>query len=448
MTGEAELHGQWWLPDHEDHKVYGTFTWEVDEGGTLHLADELRPVVWLDNVLADGTVQKYRERSVVPPQYPVIFGAANNRAYSLIDTFRISANELGVGDRYERIRVNRYLDGAHFDDPDELAVDRVIFNLRHLTGWVNQSGLAVEHHHGQPTDDAFVTLTAAALPPLQASVGPLGVRLGQSLSTFGDQIHDLGVRQEWVLRLTTPDPEPLATFTDTASDFQDLLSIAVGKTADFERVRLQHPDLPLRSLSGQPIRNLRDSVDLHARWTNRSAPTEPVPWHDMYFTLDQFGGIEGVARWLTVAATYRTELGRAMATRYSNSMYVEDRVMNVSAALDSLDRVRRGTGKRKVDYIDRLRECVAFAGDPFPALVGTATTEDWVEAAKNARNDLAHHSEVFRTSGTAGEYLLAEQLFWLFTLCLLRLAEAPDEVFEAISNHSQFRWLNERASEH
>jgi hypothetical protein len=445
-TERTEIHGQWWLPEHEDHKVHGTFTWDQEDGGTLHLTDELRRIIWKDNVLADGAIQKYRDHPTRPPEYPVIFGTAKDRAYSLIGTFRLSANDFGNGDPFERIHVNRYLDGAFFDDPEELAVDRVIFDMRHLTGWVNTSGLEVTRDR-QPAEEVFVTLVAKTMPAFQTTVGSFGVRIGQNLQTFGDQINDLGVRQVWVLRLATDQPRPLADFTDVASDFQDLLSIAVGKTADFERVQVQHPDLPLRSLDGNPIQDLRDSIDVRTRWSVRSDPVDPVGTHDMYFTLDQFGGIEGVARWLTVAETYRTELGRAMATRYSTRMHLEDRIMNVSAALDSLDRVRRATGKTKVAYLTRLRECVRFAGDPFPALIGQHSTDDWTKIAKTARNDLAHHSEMFRTSGSVGEYLLAEQLFWLFALCLLRLAQAPDEVFETIDKHGQFRWLAERANQ-
>jgi hypothetical protein len=69
----------------------------------------------------------------------------------------------------------------------------------------------------------------------------------------------------------------------------------------------------------------------------------------MYFTFDDIGGIDGVQRWLEVASAHRTELGRVMATRYGTDMYLEDRIMNVCAALDSLDKQRRNTGKHVND---------------------------------------------------------------------------------------------------
>ena len=57
MSELLTLQGRWWLPENEDHQVFGTLTWDANDGGTLHLHDELQPVIWLDNVLTDGSAQ-------------------------------------------------------------------------------------------------------------------------------------------------------------------------------------------------------------------------------------------------------------------------------------------------------------------------------------------------------------------------------------------------------
>jgi hypothetical protein len=196
-------------------------------------------------------------------------------------------------------------------------------------------------------------------------------------------------------------------------------------------------------MAGTPIRDLRDDITYYIRWSNRSAPCEPVKRLDMYFTFDDLGGIDGIGRWLPVAADYRTELGRVMATRYREDMYLEDRIMNVSAALDSFDKHRRANGKW-VKYAKRVEQCVDLAGKPFLDLI-VINPDEWVERVVTTRDDLAHHREQFRTDGTVGDHLLAEQLFWLFALCMLRLAEAPSAVYERINKHPQIRWLTETA---
>lgn len=445
MTETLDLQGRWWLPEHPDHRVFGTLTWNAEDGGTLHLHDELRPVVWLDNVLADGSVQKYRaDRGEIQRTYPLILGRVEDRAYTLLDSFRLSAREYDMDERAEKVHVNRFLEGAWFDDPDELRVDRVVIDMRHLTGWVNHSGLEVEWSRADSTgEDVFAVVTAEKLPPLTTEHHGVTVRMSQGLRKTGDHVHDLGVTHWRSLRLSNADPEPLNTFLDTASDFQDLVSVAVGKTAQFEKVVVHHPEVPLLSLAGTPIKNLRHDINYYIRWSNRSAPCEPVKRHDMYFTFDDLGGIDGVSRWLAVAADYRTELGRVMATRYREDMFLEDRIMNVSAALDSFDKHRRQTGKW-VEYAKRIKHCVDLAGQPFLDLI-VIDRDTWVERVVNTRDDLAHHREQFRTDGSVGDDLLAEQLFWLFVICMLRLANAPESVYEGISKHPQVRWLTERA---
>jgi ApeA N-terminal domain 1 len=161
----------------------------------------------------------------------------------------------------------------------------------------------------------------------------------------------------------------------------------------------------------------------------------------MYFTFDHLGGIDGIGRWLAVAADYRSELGRVMATRYREGMVLEDRIMNVSAALDSFDKYRRGDDD--AHYLERIRQCIELAGRPFLDLVAQDPAE-WAKSVKEARNDLAHHRERFRVEGNVGDHILAEQLFWLFAICMLRIAQAPDAVYDAISNHAEIRWLSKR----
>jgi ApeA N-terminal domain 1 len=439
------LQGRWWLPDSKGHKVFGTLTWDANDGGTLHLQDELRPIVWLDNVLANGSVQKYRADAGETTQrtYPLIFGWVDHCAYTLLDSFRLSAHEYDMEERVERVHVNRFLQGAWFDDPDGLRVDRLVIDMRHLTSWVDHSGLAVTWPQVEGIEaDVFAVVTAKTLPPFTTEQDGVEIRLTQGLSGTGDHVHSVGVTEWWSLRLHKSEIEPLNTFLDIASDFQDLLSIAVGHTAQFEKVVMHHPELPALSHAGTPLGNMRQDITYYAPWSNRSAPREPVKKHDMYFTFDDLGGIDGVRRWLTVAADYRTELGRVMATRYREGMVLEDRIMNVSAALDSFDKHRRGDDNTR--YLERISQCIELAGRPFLDLIAQDPAR-WAKSVKETRNDLAHHLERFRAEGSVGDHILVEQLFWLFTICMLRIAQAPDAVYEAISNHAQIGWLRERA---
>ena len=59
----------------------------------------------------------------------------------------------------------------------------------------------------------------------------------------------------------------------------------------------------------------------------------------------------------------------------------------------------------------------------------------------------AHHRDRFRLDGSIGGHLIPEQLYWLFALCMLRVAHAPDDVFESIAKHQQWDWLRSKARE-
>lgn len=446
MGPTLDVHGRWWLPEHADHQVPGLLTWNPETGGELRLHGELRPVKWIDNVLADGTVQKYREhRMRVDSRYPIIHGRSESQGYTLLDSFTLTIRPQYAEESSERVRVNRVLEGALFDGEDDLAADRANFRMRHLSSWVGTTGLSSEHPRlRQDGEDRFALVTARTIPTFSASHDGGSVQLAQWLKGTGDGVHALGVEQGWALRFVFPVERRMQWFIDAAGDFQDLATIGVGHTADFESVVVQHPDLPLLSLAGTPIGDARADINYYARWSARSDPTDPVTKHDMYFTFDDIGGVDGVGRWMVLAEHYRTELGRVMATRYSSSMYLEDRIMNVCASLDSFDRVRRDTGTH-VDYVKRLEACIDLAGQPFLDLI-SQNPHQWARDVKELRHDLAHHRQRFRLEGSVGEHLVSEQLFWLFVMCMLRLVDTPRAAFESIANHQQIDWLKEQVS--
>ena len=114
-----------------------------------------------------------------------------------------------------------------------------------------------------------------------------------------------------------------------------------------------------------------------------------------------------------------------MATRYREGMVLEDRIMNVCAALDSFDKQRRGTGKR-VQYAKPIMQSVDFAAQPFLDLI--IDPDRWVGKLSALAMTSPTTANGFRVDGSVGDHLLAEQLFWLFTICMLRLADAPDAI--------------------
>jgi hypothetical protein len=126
-----------------------------------------------------------------------------------------------------------------------------------------------------------------------------------------------------------------------------------------------------------------------------------------------------------------------MASRYAKEMFVSDRLLNCSAALEAFD--RDSTKIKGSNLRTRLQRCAALAGNPFANLVGGV--DRWAETIRLERNDVAHHfGRRMRTSGSE-TYYFWQSLYWLYVMCLLRESGAPEEVFNHLQRHGQYQWL-------
>lgn len=452
----------WWLPEYPKRRVPGRLTWDPNDGGDLQLMGELREPDILDNHLPDGAVQKYRAR---PPKldrhYPVIHGShttntGQEEAYTVLHS--LSLNNVGfhgLEECPEHIMVGAVLHGAWYTDPAEIEADRAIFDLSHLASWVDTSGLEITYPRLRgDADGPYAVIKGHRLPAFSTAHDGAAVDIRQTLEPVGDHEHASGIEQSWRLVIKIEPMGELERFTDIATDIRALVTIGVGKTADITRAVLQHPKLHHHKLDGTPAPAFRDDITYLNRWAHRGNDGTMVRRHELYFTLDQFGGPESIHRWLRTATTYRTELRRVMATRYTDAMYLEDRIMNTCAALERFDKVRRPTApkvqhdERLVDpwFVDRIVECAAYAGPVFDNLI-VEDAQAWAERVSRVRNQLAHHDDPFRTTGQAGEHVLAEQAYWLFAMTMLRACEAPESTFEAILKHPQINWLRSQAKE-
>lgn len=441
--------GYWWLPQHEAHKVPGRLTWDAEDGGNLELLGELIPFELKDDVLPDGQVQRYRERRTkLQNQFPIIHGEARDEALTLLNSFSLNGIGLsGLEERPERIATNGVLVGAWYSDRDGIEADRAIFHMRHLTNWVDTDSITTRHPHLQgDLEGPYIIITARQAEAHTAIFEDTEIRIWNELHPTGDRTTHSGVDHAWRLTVRTDMPSQLERLTDVAIDLRALITIGTGKTADIERTILQHPELVGRTLAGNEIPGLRDDITYYSRWSHRSADPAPVGTHKLYFNLAELGGPKVIGSWLATTAKYSTELRRVMATRYSDAMYLEDRITNVCAALESFDMIRRDRPEGEATFKERIMASVANAGEEFLRVVAEPLG-DWLKAVVRARNHLAHHGSDFRLNGSVGEQLLAEQLFWLFAMNLLREAGAADSAFAGIIRHRDLRWLVEQADE-
>lgn len=439
-----EVSGQWWLPENPDNKVAGTLVVAEDGSSELQLIGSLRSYMeGGESVTENGhTVTTFSQKSLRDAGvYPRIHGFAGGKSFTLDDCFQThwSSNLFGGGLDSQRIHVYQVFRGVLFEQGEKLEFTTLFVTMDWLAYWVQRGGISEEV--------TFKEAEASGLRPIQhvLTIKPVEdevfsglkgttIKLRQSYGLDGDNITEKRLSQDFLFAIEADGLVPLSDLLSQAGALQDLVSMGTGKVAAFKEVKLRHPDVT--QTLGDKTREV--SIDLFAQWqvTNGTTPKN-LTSYDMPFSLGQLGGVEKIGDWLSASELHQAAVSRVMATRYGAGSYVGDSFMNCAAALEGYDREKHGS-KNKKNYVDRVKRCVAHAGPVFAELVGD--TDAWAKAVRDKRNDVAHHKVGVEAASTE-QLLLSKSAYWLFVLCLLRDAGAPDVVFDNIRQHSAFAWL-------
>lgn len=436
------VHGFWWLPHRQDHKVPGVLEFGPEVAGKLTLVGALSNI--LDAVpeepIEGGGTRKTVTVDILDAHgaYGRIHGQSGNKAYTLDNCFEMhSSAGLGSEPHEQIVYVNRVFEGVWYEVGEELSGDSVTFGAHGLVLWTGRSG--VSDNLFAPADpgnpDVVVegrNLESDAVKLVNGSSLVLRHHL-----VVNDVAPGLSVNEDFFLSVEYPTIQGADDLLDVASDIQDLVSIGIDRPAAFGQVSLSHPDL----YKERPGRHTGEAVTVYAAWTAVGQEQSKLGRHDLLFTLEDLGGLPTVVNWMEVAAVHREALGRVMATRYAKRMYVSDRFLNRAAALEGFDRVETGRGRGRT-FATRLSSCTNLAGQPFTELVHNP--RKWIRELVDHRNEIAHHYGRRMREATEEQVYLADSAYWLFVFCMLRKADAPQTVFERICNDQRLVFLKRR----
>ncbi|MEU8674421.1 HEPN domain-containing protein [Streptomyces sp. NPDC048560] len=437
--------GDWWLPGSESKKVKGILTHSPEDGTTLRIHDSLAPDVSVHGIVL-GNQGAHHAR---------IFGAAGNHLFSLENCSRTerTSGHLNNSPETAAYNVGSFFRGVHWPNAMEPSAESISGDLRYLTHWVDRSGIRSTHNRFDPDLGYSAARPFASLDLVPQPKQSVPLDNGMTLLLYHNVKADAPsptqsfLSEKYMARFASPSGVlPTSDLTDQISNLQDLVSIATGRTAEFDSLSFR----PSGSHAlGRP--DIRTPIDFFARWL--ALDTSPTPHqlhpHQMHFTFDALGGIAGVRRWLNTADIHRPLLGRVMSSRYNPHLFVEDRFFHRVVALEALGRhLIKETDNPKKDPSLKwaLNRCISTAGPHFLNLVGD-DTETWAGNIVTLRNDISHHYGKRPDQVGAPQYYLAESLYWLFVLCLLQLSSAPDEVYQQIRRHRQWSWLRPRVAE-
>jgi len=447
MTVIYEGQGHWWLPGREDKKVPGTITFDSEKGGNLSLIGALSH--WTEyaevvpteggGVMMEHTAE-VEERS---GSYPRIYGEVDGKAVTLEDAFQTHSkgNLFGRGSE-ERIFVNRLFTELWWGEGETAEVTALVVNMAYLNDWAIEKYIGETHvfHDDEPGRLKRWELSIERRPARATNLDDgLTLTLQHHIGIGGRRSTERHLSQGYSLRLDFPTLTPVDDAVDVASDFQDLVSIATGRNAEYQQIYGYHPDLKRTLDPDDDTKDRPFPFELFATWNIRDRADKPdeIQNHELFFRFDDLGGMDGITKWMRAAKQYRSTLGRTMAIRAREGMFMSDRLLNYTAALEGFDRQK--TGVTTNDLPARLRRCIDLAGEPFRALVGHVTW--WVEAVTWHRNDIAHHLGREPRGPAVQQHYLAESLYWLAVYVMLREADAPQEVYDRIGAHQHFHYL-------
>ena len=433
-----DLAGEWWLPSQPDRKIGGRLTYSPDDGIELEL------IGLLNKDSADSSltlaIEPDQQGSALTASgnYGRLHGQVSTTAYTLDGCFQVRShrNLLG-GTPTETIHANQLYRGAWYEPDETVVASKLRCRLLHLPYWITTSALNTTWSH--PVASVGETQAIVAITRVPDISIPLreGYRacIVQTIGTSGDGITRSSIEQYLVLTIEAPSTTDYLDLMAFMQDVQDVLSVAFNRTACIEEVSLFDPALT----RGEGKGSRQIPVEVVARWSDRDGWREPrlLTEYDRFFSYEDIGGAPGLAELVDTATRFRSELRRVMATRSGRSMFPSDRLVNRSAALESLDKER--TGYSSSSLRTRLRRCAELAGEPFSNLVGDV--ESWIARFKDRRDLHAHHLERSPDDGGFIDVVLADTAYILFVLCLLRTAEAPKEVFDRLPCNSEYLWL-------
>lgn len=416
----TEVLGHWWLPETPDHKVAGTLTTDDDGTATLALHGALRRDI---EGMGPGR----------PRRFPRVLGRVGlQREPYTLDNVQESSWQAAIGfeiAQYQKVRATRVFIGDHFSVDDPYEFTAATLKISGLADFARMNGIDGD-------ELVRLNLTAESVPDvaftgLDGSAGTLVHDHGYDRQSFARYV----IWQDCYAHLQYDEAQPVQRIIDAASHLQDLVTIATGRRALFERIALIHPRPELSDDASQEERDqcadgpYRD-VELRAMWSVRADPRVlgPLADHDVTFTLIDLGAGDGLSRWLSVADRYKGPLGQVMTTwKYTDTITSPDLVMNAAAALEGFHKT--WTSGRDAWFRVRIGACVALAGEQYVELVGDATW--FTDILAKHRNNIAHGDAHL---DSLEQPAVGRAASWLLVFCLLREAQAPETVFIALAS--------------
>ncbi len=399
LKEELDVLGWFWLASQPDYKMPGHLRFNPEDGATLELI-----------------ARKAAE------QMSWMFGEDQEEEGVTI------LGEMPTGQKFVLLQCLRFgavykspivLQGRQFEESHLSAGFKAAsLTLRHLAYWVDKSKIEQER---DSNGDTILRMRAGETIKTPAAFGELTLKILPecSLEQPGPA-KSYTVRDSCTFFLHFSELQSIENIGQWCRDLQNLVTIGVEALAMISRAHVTHESTPVR---------------LYKHWLGADIPNSAPK---MLFSYDDIGGLDGVAKWLRVSEKYRHVIERLTSKWVMPSSFVNYRFNDAYIAVETLLRIRLGREpSMKKDII-----CLAKgAGDAFKFLVSDIDTWAQKVVVDTRINREVHTNPQLDSADGSTLQFLAESLYYLVVIHLLKECEIDVEVIESFRDSGRFVWL-------
>lgn len=364
-----------------------------------------------------------------------ILGASDSEYYTLdgCGLTRASETPLGANEfpSREEYYVNTVLAGCHVANSGTPSVHAFSVQLKNLEQWVGSDGVSVQYdtdETGKRVRRVDLSCDLLDEESVDASFGRLS--MAHTVRVRQRRRVDWSIRQGCKASVTYRQPTALTDVFGVAGNLSALVSMATDRTCSISELRIR-----ISADSNGDYEGTSSWVtvyaDLLASHGTRKAP--PLREMDYLFHFRDVGGVDGLCKWITADARFNAAIGEILHYWHVDKPYIGNRIVGLAIAAERIYRWAFNITSVSVSLNRVFRRLAKAVRPAFEQVVGDI--DEWTAEITQTRHDAAH-GDLGGDDNRA--YALAESIYLLVVLNLLRVTGADAQVVSRIAQHH--RW--------
>ena len=413
-----DIQGVFWLEEDPDNRVSGRLNF--DESGPPKLfiiAGEL-----LDGVPGFGSVNR-------------IHGESISSELVLVNCRLIGAS-LGWHTTDQIFSIETVVSGASFSANEPLEFESTWFRLQHLEKWLGVTGIRWDIPRVPDPERYSLALEPTEITPVVSN----GRRIDLNHNFTLEDGSIKGFKEHWEFQFTYSKLKPLDEIEEEIVAIRNLITIGAGAPSAIFKLECA-PDRQKRirkHKSGVTTEDLPASLFAErfsggdAKQSIRSVAL---------FGFNDIGGLETVRQWIDNLNAYELVINWLVNHWYVPNISPTHRFLNAYTAAESFVRIELGEqnlSSFKKHLVNRANHCCQW----FAPLI--RNLDGWASKAVQVRTNQVVHAGLMGSSDKATLNDLADSIYLLVVILLLRKSGCNQKALESLRDSPQVcQWRND-----